>query len=467
MANILLVSTPYTINYLNSKIPSVHLGLAYLSGFLKYFSHKVKIIDANTQSNDYDKLCDTAFNFDIIGFSIYSTNLISTKQAIKDLRSNGYNGHITMGGHLVSLYPQYLLEILGADSIVIGEGEITLNDLIYSIKNKIPIDKVKGLAIKNNNHLQFTPPRELIKDLNFNFFPDRSYYEKYLKKYKYTSISSSRGCNGCCSFCSISQFYGQSSGPKWRERSVDNVLEEIEHLYLTYKINDFMFVDDNFIPNKASLARAFGIARGIHDISEEIIFGMEFRPDNIYDDFIPKLSKNSLRYIYIGLESIVPRQQKLYRKKINPNVVKQLIEQSNFSNVYPTVFSIFIDPWVTPFELKQNLDFVSEVGPEYFHDITSYLRPIPGTPLYDYIKEVGMLDTDHPIVSGSRYYINTKFVHNSIIDTLSEWLTIRDDLEDKFSRIRKKYNREQTLAQFRILKNTIFEKCYECLLKRL
>jgi radical SAM superfamily enzyme YgiQ (UPF0313 family) len=446
-------------------MPSVHLGLAYLSGFLKYSGHKVKIIDANAQPTNYEELYDTAFNYDVIGFSIYSTNLISTKQAIKKLRVNGYNGHITLGGHLVSLCPQHLLEIPGANSIVIGEGEITLNDLIYSIKNKIPIDKVKGLAIKNKNRLLFTPPRALIKDLNFDFFPDRTYYEKYLKKYKFTSISSSRGCNGCCSFCSISQFYSQSSGPKWRARSAENVLKEIEHLYLTYKINDFMFVDDNFIPNKASLARAFDMAKGIREISEEIIFGIEFRPDNIYDGFIPKLSKNSLHYIYVGLESVIPRQQKLYNKKINPNVVKQLIKQSNLSNVYPTVFTIFIDPWVTPCELKQNLDFVKEVGPEYFHDISSYLRPIPGTPLYDYIKGISMLDIDHPMVPGSRYYINTKFANNSIIDILNEWLSIRDDLENKFSNIEKKYNREQMLSQFRILKNLVFEKCYGCLNK--
>ncbi|MHA1396004.1 MAG: cobalamin-dependent protein, partial [Promethearchaeota archaeon] len=139
MANILLVSTPYTINYLNSKIPSVHLGLAYLSGFLKYSGHKVKIIDANAQQTNYEEMYNTAFNYDVIGFSIYSTNLISTKQAIKKLRVNGYSGHITLGGHLVSLCPQHLLEIPGANSIVIGEGEITLNDLIYSIKNKMPI----------------------------------------------------------------------------------------------------------------------------------------------------------------------------------------------------------------------------------------------------------------------------------------------------------------------------------------
>ena len=169
MANILLVSTPYTINYLNSKISSVHLGLAYLSSFLKYSGHKVKIIDANIQSNNYSKLCNVASNYDIIGFSIYSTNLLSTKQAIINLRSNGYNGHITMGGHLVSLYPQYLLEIPGADSIVIGEGEITLNDLACSIKNKTPLEKINGIAIKNkrNNSLLFTPPRSLIEDINF------------------------------------------------------------------------------------------------------------------------------------------------------------------------------------------------------------------------------------------------------------------------------------------------------------
>ena len=129
------------------------------------------------------------------------------------------------------------------------------------------------------------------------------------------------------------------------------------------------------------------------------------------------------------------------------------------------MFTIFIDPWVTPRELKQNLDFVKEVGPEYFLDISSYLRPIPGTPLYDFIKRVSMLDIDHPMVPGSRYYINTKFVNNSIIDILNEWLSIRDDLENKFLNIKKKYNREHMLSQFRILKNIIFEKCYSCLTK--
>lgn len=461
MAKILLVSTPYTINYLSPDCSVEHLGLSYLSGYLRYFGHETVIIDANTPSNNYSNLLKISDDYDIIGFTIFTTNLNSTKNAILMLRNNGYHGHITLGGHLVSLVPDYIHEIKGTDSIIVGEGEKTLTELAFSIDSNKPWKRLKGIIYKNGTEkkLFVNPSQPLIQDLDFNFYPDREPYCDILKKNKFASISSSRGCNGKCSYCSISQFYSCSNGSKWRARSPKNILSEIQFLVNKYNVKDFVFVDDNFIPNTMSVNRAIEIAEGINAVDNNIGFSIEFRPYKFTINTIEILSKNSLRSIYLGLESSIKRQQELYRKYISVDNVKEIVSNCKLFNVYPSIFTIFIDPWVTLDEIKGNLEFVDYIGPEYFHDITAYLRPIPGTPIYEYIMKKGFMDVDHPIVRNSKYYINTKFVNNSTLVLLHEWLLIRDTLENKYAQEMKHIPKEVIMEKYRDLKKEIFVKC--------
>ncbi len=56
------------------------------------------------------------------------------------------------------------------------------------------------------------------------------------------NIVTSRGCPFACSFCASSNF----AGTRWRTRSIENIMAELEHLYYDYGYRGFAFMDDNF-----------------------------------------------------------------------------------------------------------------------------------------------------------------------------------------------------------------------------
>lgn len=60
------------------------------------------------------------------------------------------------------------------------------------------------------------------------------------------NVSTSRGCFSSCLFCSVAAFWRTSEGVKWRGRSINNIVDELEQLY--HKgARYFKFVDDSFI----------------------------------------------------------------------------------------------------------------------------------------------------------------------------------------------------------------------------
>ena len=67
------------------------------------------------------------------------------------------------------------------------------------------------------------------------------------------SITTSRGCYGECSFCSISSFYKTNTyNLKQTYRSAKSVSKEIHELVKKYHINNLKIVDDNFFRNNSN-----------------------------------------------------------------------------------------------------------------------------------------------------------------------------------------------------------------------
>ena len=72
------------------------------------------------------------------------------------------------------------------------------------------------------------------------------------------NIFGSRGCYNNCTFCYINPYYGNASGcPRWRGRSPENIIAEIDQIIAQTDHRYFYFTDPNFYgPGKAGKKRA-------------------------------------------------------------------------------------------------------------------------------------------------------------------------------------------------------------------
>ena len=169
---------------------------------------------------------------DIIGFTCYIGDVDDVKKLllkIKQIKNDIIN---VVGGFHPSMFPEQFLGY--ADYVVIGEGEITMLELIKALEVHKEV-KIKGIAILEEK-VTYTESRELT---DINMLPSPAYHLVDMKYYTNVSdgrlrgvllncgfIFSSRGCPFKCTFCPMTRFLGL------KQRFIDpiKVVDEIEFL---------------------------------------------------------------------------------------------------------------------------------------------------------------------------------------------------------------------------------------------
>lgn len=425
---ILLISVPFSGKSAIAGPKMEHQGLCYLRAYLKNHGYEVDMIDGNAMEAPwYEAINKIDINeYFLTGFSVYSTNYENTKKHIKIFRKSGFKGHITMGGHYPTFCYKTILEKNPfLDSIILGEGEESLLELVKILENSGDWRKVPGLAYRKEENVVFNSPPPLINPLTFTFLPDRSSYGDILKKQNFATISSSRGCWGNCAFCSVRSFYNLGKGPCWRPRTIKEILDELEYLNKEMSITCFSICDDNFIgTGQKGMQRAREIAAEIMKRSLDIAYSIDCRPDGVDEELFSFLYKSGMVKVNIGVESFVERQQKLYGKKLSDKAIDRAILILKKLDVLITVYTIFFDPFVTFQELSLNLKKAMEMGPENFPEFATFLQLFPGIPLYEILKKKKLLHT-HKVLQTeeNEYWINYKFQNPGIEELFVMFLT--------------------------------------------
>ena len=183
-------------------------------------------------------------------------------QAIKD---KNIAAPIILGGpHVTSNY-KHAMSYPAFDYGVLREGELTLWELCEALAGGTPPGQVDGIVYHGPGGLIKTSTRTYIEDLDilpfpaYDLIPDIEVYFPPLHKCRalpVINILSSRGCPNQCTFCDKNVF-----GSAYRQRSAENVFEEIKMLRETYGVREINFSDDTFLLDKRRNIRLFELLR--------------------------------------------------------------------------------------------------------------------------------------------------------------------------------------------------------------
>jgi radical SAM superfamily enzyme YgiQ (UPF0313 family) len=218
------------------------LGFAYLAAALEREGYKVRILDAFALGMDWNGFEEEIKNAkaDLIGIGGLTPTIDSTLRAAKICRP--HTGILVMGGPHISAYGrEYFKNCPDLDFGIVGEGEESFAALVRRLeRGESPWD-VSGLVGPESANI----PGDGIADLDSIAFPARHLLPSLAYRYalwpgkKMTTMITSRGCPYQCIFCDKSIF-----GSKWRARSSQNVLEEIEQIVKDLKIKSIILYDD-------------------------------------------------------------------------------------------------------------------------------------------------------------------------------------------------------------------------------
>jgi anaerobic magnesium-protoporphyrin IX monomethyl ester cyclase len=228
------------------------LSLGYLASIAREEDFSVKIIEPDSMENfdlEVLKKIIEDENPKFCGFGGYTMEIFNTYKMIDAVKGFNPNIVILLGGpQVAALNTEVFKENKNLDFIFIGEADASFRDFLKNLKNP---EKVRGIAFKKNGKIIKTNSMPFIEDLDSIPYPARDLYsanyngDTMWEKRPIGILISSRGCPFDCNFCNKAVF-----GRVYRQRSVKNVMGEIEQMINKYGINEIFFIDDNFGINK-------------------------------------------------------------------------------------------------------------------------------------------------------------------------------------------------------------------------
>lgn len=407
--NVVLVNlkSPYPVMFATENYTFENIGIGYLTTSLRKAGYNAMIVDSQSMNlSDIETYTEIiSLNPSFIGFSPTYLTIEKAIGFAEKLKKSDNGIHISLGGHHASFTAKEILENeLPIDSIVIGEGELTIVDLMDHLFEKNELSNVKGIAYRKvENEVLINSPRPKIVNLDNRAFPARDIlkWEVEHKNCKTARIISSRGCLFNCSPCTTPAFERLQNGRLLRERSVENIIQEMEYLYEEYKVRTFLFGDDNFLTNsKKSKERAKEFATEIIKKDWGISFRILCRTDVLVNNeaLLLLLKKAGLERVLVGLESGSDHCLDIYNKQttVEQNLkATELLKKHNIA-IHPGF--IMFNPYVTFDDLKKNAYFLHKIGlSAIFFYFSTQLVLYPGCSL---IKK---LETDNLLIDGKGY----------------------------------------------------------------
>ena len=374
------------------------LGVMYLAAVLRQAGHDVKIYDTRFSPGNYDQiLSDVAeFHPHVVGLSALAYEADSMHNIASALKQQQRNIKIIVGGPFPFSNPEDVLGNPQVDSIVIGEGELTLPELIHVYQlGGTSLQDVKGIAYREGTEIKYTPPRPAIEDLDGLPFPawDLIDIEKYRRSprtdvnsgKRYMVLFSSRGCPYGCIYCH------KHFGRKFRPRSPESVVSEMEVLARRYHINEFEFADDifNLDEDRAEKICDLLLEKGL---KVTLSFPNGLRCDRLSRKLLQKLKAAGTRDISVAIETGSPRLQKYIGKNADIEKINTVIGWLAELKIRSRGFFMIGFPTETREEILKTIDFArqSKLDTAYFFQVT----PFEGTRLAELCPGMSKKYTD-------------------------------------------------------------------------
>lgn len=379
----------------DSYIHCFPLGTAYVAAALRNVGHEVVIYSQDLHHYPDEHL--TAYldetPFDVVGISVIGgyyqyRKLLKVADAINRSRHRPF---FMMGGHGPAPEPEYFLRKTQGDAVVIGEGEITVVELMDAVAGRRPLGSVEGIAYREGETVHVNPRRELIADIDtipwpaYDLFP-MEYYRLLRMPHCQPSdfvmlMLSGRGCPFTCNFC-----YRMDKGV--RIRSCDAIMEEVRFLREKYRATYIAFHDELLM---TSVERTEEICRAFIKSGLKMKWECNGRLNYAKPNLLKLMKESGCVFINYGIEAMDDRILKNMHKALTTKQITDGIDATLAAGVSPGFNIIYGNIGENRETLEKGVQYLLQ------HDDGAQLRtirpvtPYPGSPLYDYAIEKGLL----------------------------------------------------------------------------
>lgn len=357
MARILTFLKKEGINY-----PVLTMG--YLAGILKQCGHVISVVSDTVLPEETDLVI------------IYSS-IVDFKNEIEYARKikKQISAKICVVGPFATVKPEIYLPHV--DFVIKGEPEAFFMN--FDLQSSFPKGVVEAGIVENLDTLPF-PDWQVFPLDSFKYKP----YFMFSKGKRFFPIISSRGCTfSCATYCP----YPITAGKKWRDRSPNNVVDEIEFLVKELNACLLLFRDPIFTINKERVSL---IAREIMKRKIDVHYVCETHLNCLDEALIDLLYDSGLRAIKIGVESASKSVvTNAGRKPIDKEHQERILAYCDKKKIAVTAFYILGLPEDTEQSILETIEYAKKlntIGAQF-----TICTPYPGTKFFDDTNNKGLI----------------------------------------------------------------------------
>lgn len=377
-----------------NKNPFPPLGTLYAASLMRKNGFDVSLFDTNLLDSpksiqyvlhkskpDYLVIYDDGFNY------LTKMCLTNMREACFEMIKYGKNHNCTVivcSSDSTDHYEEYIEK--GADFIILGEGEITLLELVKMLDRKLSIDSINGIVFKKDDGIKVNKKREVLNTLDELPMPawDLADMESYRNIWKQSgkeftlNIATTRGCPYKCNWCA-KPIYGN----RYNAHSPKYIVNEIEYLTQNFGVTRFWMCDDIF-GLKPNWVQEFNSE--LKQKSLKISYFIQSRVDLLLkEDTIDCLAESGLEEVWVGAESA---SQKILDAMDKGTTVGQIYQATKILKQKKIKVAFFLQFGYlneNQGDIAKTIAMVKELMPDNIGISISY--PLPGTKFYDKVKD--------------------------------------------------------------------------------
>lgn len=390
------------------------LGILYVSAYVKRAEvANVYTLNLNhVEGEEYEILNSyiTGYQINVVGVGGLSGEYIDISRMVRLVKCINQEIYVVVGGGIMTADPETTMKAIpDVDFGVIGEGELTMAELLVALGTGDHVEQVDGLIIRKGKRLLMTRKRIEIVDLDSLPFPDYEgfNYREYLKnnpdisdegkKYSQVSVIGGRSCKYNCTFC----FH--PSGTTYRQRSLDSIFAEINYLVEHYDISYIALREELFATDNRRVA---DFCRRMEKYDFD--WSIQLRIDSINKELVDLLKGTRCRYVFVGVESADNEVLKSMRKGITLEQIEKALDMLSDAGLNTRSGIIFGDTAETYDTAMFTLDWFRKNCNRY-RMFVDMIIAFPGSVLYKRACRSGIipdpvkfLQDGCPIVNVSR-----------------------------------------------------------------
>lgn len=396
---ILLIS----LNRETEPFTAAPLGLALVAGALERAGHEVRALDLLFSGRPEDEIREAVklHRPEMVGLSLRNIEsstefLLPAYRDVAALLKEVCAAPVVVGGPGFSIMPEQVLDYLGLDFGIAGEGEQAAVEFARAVADGTGPAAVSGVCYRTDGVISSTPKNN-IEDLSANPAPAWGHFP--VKEYDMVGVQSKRGCSFSCVYCTYPSLEGR------RMRLIDPVAvaDGIASLRDTHGIGSFYFVDNVFNNPKP---HAEEVCRELAARGPGLEWAALVTPAGLDAGFARSMRDAGCASVEIGADSLSARALSGLGKPFSPENVADAVRNCRDAGLMSMLFLILGGPGEDEDTLQETFEALDRISPDKVFAVAG-IRIYPGAPLAKTAVEEGVIGRDDNLLM-PRFYVSEK-----------------------------------------------------------